>query len=482
MEPAVASVVLHGHFYQPPREDPWTGRIPPQPDAAPHENWNVRIAEECYAPLARLGVFDWMSFDIGPTLADWLERRRPEVHDAVRAGDRAGLERTGHGNALAQPYHHVILPLASERDKRLEVRWGLDDFERRFGRRAEGMWLPETAVDHPTLQVLARAGVAFTVLAPHQVGSVPRSRLGRVSLGDGLEIAVFVYDGALSHGVAFGELLKNPRAWVARIERAAEGGEELVAIATDGETFGHHHRGADRRLATVIRALRSRTDLRLENFASRLAAATELEEVTLIEPTSWSCAHGIERWRSDCGCKMAPEKTSQQAWRAPLREALEWLAGELDDHFRAWAPGWLSDPDGARRGLGRVLGGGAAEMARYAQAAAAPRDGAAAHARILLDLARDASAMFTSCGWFFDDVGGLEAEQVLRYAAHAVDAVAALDPERARRLDEELARRLASAPSNDPEIGDAGRLYREGIRAAHPPLAEPRPAQGLEQG
>jgi alpha-amylase/alpha-mannosidase (GH57 family) len=424
--------VLHGHFYQPPREDPWTDLIPVELSAAPDPNWNVRITRECYGPLARAGAFEWMSFDFGPTLLRWLAAEAPEIHEAVVAADAASVRRLGNGNAIAQPYHHVILPLASAREKRTEVSWGIRDFERRFGRRPEGMWLPETAVDLETLDVLAAAGIAFTIVSPHQIETPPADgRAGRVDLEGGRSIAVFTYDGALSHGVAFGELLRDADAWRRTLLEHREPTRRVLSIATDGETFGHHHAGADGTLLEVLSAVEASDTHRLDNFASSLARHGVSGTVELVEPSSWSCSHGVDRWQRDCGCKMAPHVTSQQTWREPLRSSLGWLAAELDP----------------------FAGSEAVVLA----------EGPETHG-----LARDRGAMFTSCGWFFDDVAGLEPTQLLRYAAHAIDVVAASDPGVASRLESELIERLSAAKSNDRDVGDAGRLYVDAIRAEHP--------------
>lgn len=455
-----ATVVLHGHFYQPPREDPWTDRIRPEPGAAPFENWNERITAECYEPLARAGVFDWLSFDLGPTLARWLEAAHPRVHEGFVRGDRASRARLGYGNAIAQPYHHIILPLASRREKETEVRWGLRDFERRFGRRAEGMWLPETAVDMATLEVLAAEEVAFTILAPHQVADVPDGSVGRVRLGGGREIAVFIYDGGLSHGVAFGALLEGRDAWFEALRSAAGRGTPFVALATDGETFGHHHRGADGALVDVISRARESGEVKIGNFASVLAAAGEVPFVTVREPTSWSCAHGVERWRSACGCRMAPHLDSQQRWRGPLRDALETLAAGLDEAFATLAPGRLSEPRRARAALGDVLGNPSGLEDFAGRAAGGTRRGERRdEALALLEVARDRAAMFTSCAWFFDDVAGIEATQVLGYAAHALDRLRRLAPEGAEALEAAFVADLAMAPANDTDIGNAAVAY-----------------------
>ncbi|MCA1791738.1 MAG: hypothetical protein LC667_18365, partial [Thioalkalivibrio sp.] len=249
------SVVVHGHFYQPPREIPWTDQVPREASAAPYHDWNERVLAECYRPVTEARVLDgqgrirdvmntleWMSWDAGPTLLRWLAREAPATYGAFLEADARSLARTGFGNALAAPYHHVILPLASRRDKVTEVRWGIADFRRRFGRDPEGMWLPETAVDLETLEVLAEEGILFTVLAPQQVETPPAGGLpGRVSLSGGRSIAVFVYDGPLSHGVAFGSLLGDAEAWIREVTaRSAQQGTRLVSLATDGETFGHH--------------------------------------------------------------------------------------------------------------------------------------------------------------------------------------------------------------------------------------------------
>ncbi|WP_419858641.1 DUF3536 domain-containing protein [Candidatus Palauibacter irciniicola] len=460
------TVVLHGHFYQPPREDPWTDRIRREPGAAPFENWNERIAAECYEPLARAGAFDWLSFDLGPTLARWLEGERPEVHEGFVRGDRASRARLGHGNAVAQPYHHIILPLASRREKETEVRWGLRDFERRFGRCAEGMWLPETAVDMETLDVLAAHGVAFTVLAPHQVGDVPAGGVGRIRLAGGREIAVFIYDGELSHGVAFGALLDGRDAWFEALRTAAGREVPFVALATDGETFGHHHTGADRTLMRVISRAREGGEVAIGNFAAALAAAGEVPPVTLEEPSSWSCAHGVERWRSECGCRMAPHLDLQQRWRGPLREALQSLADGLDEAYVELAPGRFPDPERAVETLGEVLGAPSG-LEDFAARAAREIGGGERRdeALALLEVARDRAAMFTSCAWFFDDVAGLEARQVLGYAAHALDRLRRIAPERAEALEAGFVGDLAKAPANDADLANAAAVYERAFRS-----------------
>src|SRR5207302_8849325 len=275
------SIVIHGHFYQPPRDDPWLGTIPREASAAPYHDWNERIERESYAPVA--ASLASLSFDFGPTLLAWMARYAAETYAAVLAADRIG-------NAVAMPYHHTILPLSSRRDKETEVRWGIADFRRRFGREPEGMWLPETAVDDETLDVLAAEGIRFTILAPHQVERVPAGGLpGWYRTSGGRRIAVFTYDGAISHDVAFGPLVQDADAWV---ERLTAGSNQLVAVATDGETYRHHHKGGDVVLARVLETLGRRDDVRVENFASFLARQQPDDGVQIVAPSSWSCPHG----------------------------------------------------------------------------------------------------------------------------------------------------------------------------------------------
>lgn len=493
MTPEVRSVVIHGHFYQPPREDPWTGAVPRQPSAAPYHDWNERIEAECYGPIVEsrilrgdepdevINALEWMSFNFGPTLMVWLEAHAPRTHEAIIAADEASAARLGgHGNAMAMPYHHPILPLATERDRRTEIRWGIADFRRRFGRTPEGMWLPETAVDEATLDALAEEGILFTVLAPHQVDPVPADgRPGRYVTASGREIALFVYDGGLSHGVAFGDLLEDGVAW-ARL-MAGEGADDdaaagsrpaLRSIATDGETFGHHHTFGEMGLAKAIAELRRRPSVRVENYASFLAREGMGADVAVVSPSAWSCAHGVDRWRADCGCRIAPGADSQQAWRAPLRGAMEWLAKGLHERFEAEGRAFFDDPWAARDAYGAVVGGGvASEGDARSSSALSAEDAPSGRARELLEMERDALRLFTSCAWFFDDVGGIEPRQILAYAAHGLE-LAGSD---ADRLREGFVQRLRAAESNDPEVGTAADIFEE--IAARRSIAEPKEAE-----
>ena len=420
-------VVVHGHFYQPPRENPWTGLVDAEASAAPDHDWNIRITRESYEPL--IPVYKDLSFDFGPTLLDWMEREAPGVYQAILRAD--------HGNALASPYHHIILPLATRRDKETEVRWGIADFRRRFGRAPAGFWLPETAVDLESLDVLAAAGIQFTVLAPHQVKQRPERGLPvRIALPGGRSIAVFVYDGRLSHGVAFGELTTNADRLTAALEHAPAGG--IASIAVDGETWGHHHKGSDTTLATVLKRLKQSGKVAVTDFAGALAAHPPTTTAELVERTSWSCAHGIERWRAACGCRIHTDKPSQQVWRTPLRFAVEWLAHEVHE---------IS----ARAGLSRA--------ALEAAGASGPVRGDENTAR-LIEMERGVLRAMTSCGWFFDDIAGLEGRQVLRYAAHAITLAG---PESAR-LEAGFIEQLGDARSNDPAAGSAVDVFRQALQ------------------
>ena len=436
--PPQSLVVIHGHFYQPPRENPWTGQVDAEPNAAPDHDWNVRITRETYRPLVPL--YEYLSFDFGATLLDWMEREARDVHDAVIAADRASVKRLGHGNALAMPFHHIILPLASRRDKQTEVRWGIADFRRRFGRDPVGFWLPETAMDRETLDVLAAEGIQFTVLAPHQVSKAPERGLpGTIALDRGRSMAVFAYNGRLSHDVAFGGLPNDPARFTAALSSTRPGA--ITAIAVDGETFGHHHKGADTGLATVLDRLRHSDHVRVTNFAAALAAHPPRDPLELVAPTSWSCAHGVERWRSDCGCRL--DGRTEQDWRAPLRTAVDWLAAEVHAIYEREGTGLPGGPWAFRDAAGAV----------------GPVTGDENAAR-LVEMERGILRSMTSCGWFFDDIAGLEGRQVLRYAAHAI----ALAGAESGRLEAGFIKRLGNVRSNDSNAGSAVDVFRQTLQ------------------
>lgn len=465
------SVVVHCHFYQPPRDNPWSEVVEAEPAAAPFLDWNARITHECYAPFGAarildpaghitgsLNLYEWVSFDAAPTLLRWMETNAADVYHTILAADRASERRTHHGNAIATPFHHVILPLASRRDKVTEVRWGLADFRRRFGRDAEGFWLPETAVDEETLVVLAEERIRFTILAPHQLENAARDGGPlRFDAGGGRSVAVFVYDGGISGDAAFGRLLDDGEALVVRLAPSREsdasydGPGGVTSLALDGETFGHHRKFAEMALSSALTLLQQLPTVRVENYAAVLARTPPAAAVRLVEPSSWSCPHGIERWRSDCSCGIVAGRS--HAWRRPLRAALNWLARELDARYAAEAEQALRDASAARAAYGGVAGASRAERAAFASTQArGPRD--ADRARVLLDGVRARLGMFSSCAWFFDDVGGHETALMLRLAAYALDALGTPD------LEREFLARLADARTDDPALEDGATVYR----------------------
>ena len=447
------SFVVHGHFYQPPRENPWTETVPVEPSAEPFHDWNERITAECYRPngwarivddhervVAFVNNYANLSFDVGPTLAAWLAQHHPAVLDRMVAGDGDG------GGGIAQAYNHLILPLATERDMRTQVRWGLADFHHRFGRRAEGMWLPETAVNDAVLRVLAQEGVRFTILAPTQARRVRPLHDGRllgedepwIEAGDGaldtrrayrwidphdddLGVDIVFYDGALSHDVAFGMRSTSAQVLVNRVVGAA-GGDGLVCIAADGETFGHHHHFAERALAWALPVEAPRRGVTVTTIGAFLDADPPSWQVEVRE-SSWSCEHGVERWRDDCGCSTGGVPGAQQQWRAPVRDALDVLRDTAAEVFERRAAGVLADPWQARDDYIEVVLG-TTTIDDFADRHVI---GDLVDALTLLELQRHAMLMYTSCGWFFWDLAGIETLQILRYAARAMDLLNELD-------------------------------------------------------
>ena len=465
------SVVVHGHFYQPPRENPWTGEVDPEPSDAPFHDWNQRIDSECYAPMAQARVlgpdgevegrdnlYASMSFDVGPTLFEWMEIHAPSTYASILEADRLSVEKLGHGNALAMPYHHTILPLASYRDKVTEVRWGIDDFRRRFKREPEGMWLPETAVDEETLDVLADQGILFTILAPHQVEKISEQGLPlRFKGGSEREIALCIYDDKLSADIAFGRLIRDGALLASHLD--PDDRKLITAAAMDGETFGHHHHFGEMALARAFRVLAERENVQVENFASFLARNPPQEDAVLVAPSSWSCSHGVERWRSNCGCALAPGKHTSQDWRVDLREGLEWLAGEVHEIFeRDGEDLFMADPWLIRDQYGEVVSGSVAKAFEFIAGNISRRndEGRIERAAELLEMEDAALKMFTSCAWFFDDLARIETIQVLKYAAFAIELSGD-----AERLEKGLLERIGDAKSNDPKEGTGRDIWRK---------------------
>ena len=501
--PADRWVCVHGHFYQPPRENPWLDAIEPQPSAHPYPDWNARITAECYRPNGAARIVDGggrivkivdnyarMSFDVGPTLMSWFEREAPDVHRAlVDADARSRARFGGHGSAMAQAYNHLIMPLATPRDQRTQVRWGIADFKYRFGRAPESMWLPECAVDTSSLEALAAEGIQFTVLAPHQArrirapggawqeaeGNLDTGRVYRCRLPSGRSIDLFFYDGATSQAVAFEKLLVDGARLVDRIVGrgpSADGRPALCHIATDGETYGHHHRYGDMALAWALETVDrgDRAGVTLTNYGEFRARFPAQWEVEVRENSSWSCYHGVERWRADCGCNSGGNEGWRQAWRQPLREALDWLRDRAARIYERGAAGLLDDPWAARDAyidvvLARTPERIRAFLAMHGTRTLDDRVGLDAPEVVrvleLGELQRHAMLMYTSCGWFFDELSGIETVQVLAYAARVIELAERIGGE---ALEAGFVERLAAATSNVDRFADGRAVWEQLVR------------------
>jgi alpha-amylase/alpha-mannosidase (GH57 family) len=425
-------LIIHGHFYQPPREDPFTGAISPEKGANPFANFNEKINAECYRPNAELGNFDALSFNLGPTLAAWLESHDPPTYQRIVEADRRNRAVYGVGNALAQAYNHTILPLATRRDKETQIIWGVADFRHRFGHQPLGMWLPEMAVDQETLEVLASQGIAFTILSPHQatpplpplIGGGERRRNGagpyQVRLPRGHNrngIAVFFRDEALSNHLAFNSDLSNSARDFA--ENCLSDGEGLRLIATDGETFGHHRRGGERFLHDLLYQEAPKAGYEVTFLARYLQEHPPTAEVEVVDGTSWSCGHGVARWREGCPCTQG-----DSSWKCHLRAALDRLAEDVDALYQNEVERWVADPWQLRNDYIRVVLGEIRREAFLAQQADGKlTKGEAKRILTLLEAQTYRQAMYTSCGFFFEDLSRLEPRYIIAYAAKAIHLV-----------------------------------------------------------
>ncbi len=492
---------VHAHFYQPPRENPWLESVEVQDSAYPYHDWNERITAECYAPNAASRIlngdgriraivnnYSKISFNFGPTLLSWIEEKSPALYAALQQTDRDTVaQHAGHGSALAQPYNHMILPLANLRDRETQVIWGIRDFEHRFGRVPEGMWLPEGAVDLPTLDILAAHGIRFTILSPFSAkrarriggtkwrdvsgGQIDPSRPYRVHLASGRSICVFFYDGPASRAVAFEDILASGEAFASRLLSTysdSRNWSQLAHIATDGETYGHHKSHGDMALAYALHYIESKGLARLTNYGEFLERFPPTHEAEIFENSSWSCSHGIERWRSDCGCNSGGHSGWNQSWRAPLRQAFDWLRDTVAPLFEQQGSTVFRDPWHARDDYIRVI----LDRSRENVSAFLSRHMASEHpcpeqqvlALRLLELQRHLMLMYTSCGWFFDELSGIETVQIIQYAGRAVQLAALLDP--SRNLECEFLEQLAHAKSNIPENGDGKKIYEKFVKPA----------------
>ena len=492
-------ICVHGHFYQPPRENAWLEKIEYQESASPYHDWNERITQECYGPNAVSRILNdegrivdivnnyaRMSFNFGPTLLSWLEVHRPKTYLRIIAADKESMAHFGgHGSAMAQVYNHIIMPLASRRDKETQVIWGLRDFEQRFGRKAEGMWLAETAVDTETLEVLADNGLKFTILAPRQGKQFRRigesqwtegidSKMPYLcKLPSGKEINLFFYDGDRSQAVAFKGLLKDGKEFASYLSAAFDNRAEnqLVHIATDGESYGHHHRNGDMALAYCMRFIESNNLATITNYSQYLEIEPPRYEVEIHENSSWSCVHGVERWRANCGCNSGGKAAWNQEWRAPLRESLDWLREALAKLYEESMGAYHPDPwqlrneyievilDRQRETVDQFLENNFDQLV--------PRE--RTHIMRLLEMQRQELLMYTSCGWFFDEISGIETIQILQYASRAIQLG---EGESDYELEGKFEEMLSVAKSNVTQLGTGKDVYINKVKPSRLSLTQ----------
>ena len=487
-------ICIHGHFYQPPRENPWLEAIELQDSAYPYHDWNEKITAECYATNATSRVleeknrivqmvnnYSRISFNFGPTLLAWLEEKAPDVYAAILDADRESQKIfSGHGSALAQAYNHMILPLANSRDKHTQIVWGIRDFEHRFERKPEGLWLPETAVDLETLDILSEHEILFTILAPHQArqvrpigdgkwqdvsgGNIDPTMAYTLRVPSGRTIVLFFYDGPISRAVAFERLLRSGENFAQRLMGGFSDTRtwpQIVHIATDGETYGHHHRFGDMALAYALNYIESKNLARLTNYGEYLEKHPPTHEVEIFEKTSWSCTHGVERWQSDCGCNTGGQPEWNQAWRAPLRDSLDWLRDTMAAAYEEKARSYLKDPWEGRNSYIHLVIDRSKESIEgfFNQHALRMLDeNETILALKLLELQRHAMLMFTSCGWFFEDLSGIETVQIIQYAGRAVQLAQEIFGD---NMEQQFLERLEKAKSNMPEHQDGRHIYKK---------------------
>ena len=492
-------VCVHGHFYQPPRENAWLEDVELQDSAYPYHDWNARITEECYRQNAASRIlgpdrkivditnnYERISFNFGPTLLYWLESHAPDVYDQILEADKKSRERfSGHGCALAQVYNHMILPLSNTRDKQTQVIWGIQDFTSRFQRAPEGMWLPETAVDLPSLEVLAEHGIKFTILAPRQakrVRKVGGRRWKDVSeasldttipyvcnLPSGKQIALFFYNGPPSHDIAYGGLLHSGENFAARLMNAfpKDGdGPRLVHVATDGESFGHHHRHGDMALAYCLHHIETDQPAKITIYAEYLEKFPPDQEVEIWENSSWSCAHGVERWKSNCGCAADQNNSGKQQWRAPVRQALDWARDKQIGVYEERLSKYHADPWRLRNEYIQIISDRSPESVERFITKATGRvldpDDKITFLK-LLEMQRNAMLMYTSCGWFFDNIAGIETIQVLQYAARSMQLCQEVQN---WDLAPEFKDMLLNAPANIRPLTNGREVYEAYVEPA----------------
>jgi alpha-amylase/alpha-mannosidase (GH57 family) len=492
-------VCIHGHFYQPPRENPWLETVETQDSAAPYHDWNERVCAECYAPNGAARIvnsknqitrivnnYARISFNFGPTLLSWLKENAPRTYRMIQDGERRSRKSfKGHSSAMAQVYNHVILPLANRRDRITQIRWGIADYQRHYGEPPEGMWLAETAADTESLELLAQHGIKFTVLAPHQCRHIRSLKDGEgwtetpnasvdtthpylVRFDSGVSIAVFFYDGAASRAIAFEGLLNSGESFAARLKGGFKDNAQpqLVHVATDGESYGHHHRYGEMALSYALRLLEGDRSVKLTNYGSFLAQFPPEYEAEIVDNTSWSCEHGVERWRSNCGCNSGKPGWNQN-WRGPLRQALDEMRDAMTPLTEQEGSKLFRDVWAARDSyIHVVLDRGAETLDRFfaENQSHALSEAERVRALELMELQRNAQLMYTSCGWFFDDISGIETVQIIAYASRVLQLAQELFGEQAEGLEFDFFAALAKALSNVPKAGDGARIYKEQVR------------------
>jgi alpha-amylase/alpha-mannosidase (GH57 family) len=492
-------ICIHGHFYQPPRENPWLETVETQDTAAPYHDWNERICAECYATNGAARVvnsknqitrivnnYARISFNYGPTLLSWLLENAPRSYRMILDGERRSRKSyKGHSSAMAQVYNHIILPLANRRDRITQIRWGIADYQRHYGIAPEGMWLAETAADNESLELMAQHGIKFTVLAPHQCkrirslkdgggwtdkpnASVDTTHPYVVRFESGVSIAVFFYDGPISRAIAFEGLLNSGEKFAARLKSGFEYNPQpqLVHVATDGESYGHHHKYGEMALAYALRLLEDDPTVKLTNYGCFLEQFPPEYEAEIVENTSWSCAHGVERWRSDCGCN-GGKAGWNQAWRAPLRKALDELRDELIPLTEQEGNKLFKDVWAARDGyIEAMLDRSPQSVEKFLRkhqlrALTVPER---VRALELMEMQRHTQLMYTSCGWFFDDISGIETVQVIAYAARVLQLAREAFPQLAGSQETAFLARLKEARSNVAAAGDGAKIYHEQVK------------------
>jgi len=487
---------IHGHFYQPPRENPWLEEIEIQSTASPYHDWNERIATECYAPnsasriidgknqiLKIINNYEKMSFNFGPTLLSWLKNHDGQTYNRIIKADQVSQQtRSGHGNAIAQVYNHIIMPLASKKDQKTEVIWAIKDFEHHFHRKPEGMWLAETAVNLETLQTLSEQGIKFTILAPHQAqrirkigaqewmdvsqGNIDPTLAYECFLNDGHSITIFFYDGPISVSIAFDRALVSGDYFVQRIIKGFNNTRvwpQLLNLATDGESYGHHFKFGEMALTYALDYIEKNHIAKLTNYGEYLEKHPPKFQVEIFENTSWSCAHGIQRWCADCGCHSGKYPGWNQRWRRPLREGLDRLKAILDEIFEKQGIQYFDNPWKARDAYIEIILDRSHHtidrfLADHCQRALESFE--KVQVLKLLEMQRCGLLMFTSCGWFFDDISGIEPIQILKYAAKAIQLAREMG---ASHADKALLDKLAEAHSNNPKMGTGADIFRNSI-------------------